>query len=118
MDAHAWIERKGVIIDPYFEQYSTIAQIHKVTTKRNYVPAPLEVQQYYINEFRVNWIEHFRAEIKTPRFNSCIYNCFLEEEQGKKGSKIVVGSMGFGNGKIHWEYGNPDWITIEEFRKL
>lgn len=121
MDAHAWIEHKGVIIDPFFEHYRFIASIHNVTTKRNYVSAPLSVQEYYINEFRTNWNEYFKNVIKTPQFNACIYNCFFTEtkfiEVKEKDYKIVMGSMGFGKDKIHWEYGNPDWKTIEDFKK-
>jgi hypothetical protein len=53
-----------------------------------------------------------------PRYNSCVLNAYVLQK--KYGGRIVFGSQGYvkKSGGIWWEFGNPKWTKVSEFRKF
>jgi len=53
----------------------------------------------------------------TPKFGSCMLNAYKEAK--KNGGRIVFGSQGYvkKSGGVWWEYGNPEWNKVSQFKK-
>ncbi len=52
-----------------------------------------------------------------PRFGSCMLNAYKEAKIN--GGRIVFGSQGYvkKRGGVHWEFGNPEWDKVAQFKK-
>lgn len=119
LDGHFWVERDGIIIDPYFKEYDYIRHIQGCKGKQVYLQAPIHVQVvifylYRIRDEQFNLDDDFVRK-RSPRFANCWINA--RAEQAKNGGKIVFGSMGWEkpNGEIHYEYGGVNWSVKQHF---
>jgi hypothetical protein len=116
IDGHMWLVRNGKIFDPHFTEYDVIAKIRGVSSKKNYAPAPKEIQEEVIE----NWTDFLKnVNLKNWKNEAsfCFYNAFAMKR--KYGGELVFGSMGFGEGKnVWWEYGGEKWDRIEYFLKM
>jgi len=118
VNAHAWVERDGKVIDPWFSEYDLVCQKKNCKNQRKYQAAPADVQKRLkamldeeIKDAKATWI--------APLYGSSYLNAVMEAE--RNGGVVVLGSMGFILARLKkipwWEYGNPKFTTYDDFVK-
>ncbi len=124
IDAHYWyVDKKGKIIDPFFEEYETKQHIRDTIIGPKglvYLPADPEIQKRYMEE-RLK--HHYPQDMSygklgaLPAVNMCSMNSIWELVQDKGQGKIVFGSLGYRrkDGSIWWELGSPRAKKVEDF---
>ena len=112
-DIHFWVEKDGLIVDPYFPEYDVIKQVKNLVGKRIYKPSTdfsiilpaIKEQMFLIKE--LGWTaEKYQTDDYTPSFGLNPVNALNNKHI--LGGKIVVGSMGWkfrNSSQICWEYG-------------
>tara|TARA_Y100000996_G_scaffold228521_1_gene179779 strand:- start:400 stop:933 length:534 start_codon:yes stop_codon:yes gene_type:complete len=112
-DCHFWVEKDGLIVDPYFPEYDVIKQVKNLVGKRIYKPQTdfsiilpqIKEQMFLIKE--LGWTaEKYQTDDYTPSFGLNPVNALNNKHI--HGGKIVVGSMGWklrNSSQICWEYG-------------
>lgn len=116
-DGHYWVERNGLIIDPWFEEYRLIAEIHGCRPERRYLKCPNDVVgRVFLRRFE-NSIEYPVLMGLPPTFGNCLVNALKEID--RNGGQLVFGSLGFPrpDGSVHWEFGGDTWKTVKDFLK-
>ena len=134
IDAHFWVERDGVIIDPYFKTYDQVKKFWDLSNDQVYLEADQSIQKIMIeihtrvlkkqtkkNDFQEALQEHceFCKKFNADKALSdrCWRNVCLEVY--KNGGQIKFGSMGWrrkNSNEVHYEYGGADW-KIKDFIK-
>lgn len=134
IDAHFWVERDGVIIDPYFKEYNYVKKVWGLGNEQVHLEADLPTQNIMIEihkrilkrnvggadfqEAMKNLIDLAKKfQMDTPRANECWNNVLLEVY--KNGGEIKFGSMGWkckNSNKVFYEYGGVDW-KVKDFMK-
>jgi hypothetical protein len=134
IDAHFWVERDGVIIDPYFKTYDKVKNFWNLSNDQVYLEADQSIQKIMIeihtrvlkkhtkkNDFQEALQEHgefcikYEANMNIP--NCCWRNACLEVY--KNGGQIKFGSMGWkreNSNNVFYEFGGVDW-KIKDFIK-
>jgi hypothetical protein len=134
IDAHFWVERDGVIIDPYFQTYDQSKKFWNLSNEQVYLEADQSIQRIMIeihtrvlkkvfikNDLQEALQEHAEFCIKydtdKPQPNRCWRNVCLEVY--KNGGQIKFGSMGWkreNSNDVFYEYGGVNW-KIKDFIK-
>jgi hypothetical protein len=134
IDAHFWVERDGIIIDPYFKEYNYIKTIRGLGDEQVHLEADLPIQNIMIEihkrvlksvmggadfqEAMKNFVDFAKKfQMDTPTADRCWNNVLLEVY--KNGGEIKFGSMGWkykNSNKIFYEYGGVDW-KVKDFMK-
>jgi hypothetical protein len=124
IDAHFWVERDGKIIDPEFSKDDAFIRSFNNTTKeKKYHEAPEIVQKVFCAILTKHMSIFDAKELVdlcktyTPAFAQCHLNAFIEWK--KNGGRLVFGSQGYvkKSGGVWWEYGNPEWTKVSQFKK-
>ena len=122
MDGHYWIERDGVIEDPYFPFYDKVKSIWGLTNEIVYLEAPPMIQAVFLK--RLDATRHALEDVSDtgmrhykPVFQQCPTNAVIAHIL--RGGRIVFGSMGWkrknGDG-VHYEFGGENY-TVKQFLK-
>lgn len=134
IDAHFWVERDGVIIDPYFKSYDRCKEFWNLSDDQVYLEADPSIQKIMLEihtrvlkkKFKKNDLQEALQEHAefAKKFNAdkalpdrCWRNVCLEVY--KNGGQIKFGSMGWrhkNSNDVHYEYGGVDW-KIKDFIK-
>lgn len=133
INGHYWVERDGVIIDPYFPNYDDFKKFHKIKknkkNKRVYVEATNPITKQTALKFLENrLLKPFGDRRKavdlmlmcgyTPEPRCCQFNAVIEAE--RNGGVIKFGSVGMESDdktKTIWIYGNKNYDTLADFAK-
>ena len=122
MDGHYWIERDGVIVDPYFNYYDAVKSIRGLTDEIVYLEAPPVIQTVFIKKLMdtrdiVDYFSQKQLAQYRPKNACCATNTVVEQKL--RGGRIVFGSMGWkrknGDG-VHYEFGGENY-TVKQFLK-
>jgi hypothetical protein len=120
MDGHYWIERNGVIEDPYFSFYDSVKSIWGLTDEIVYLEASPAIQAVFIKKLMdtrdiVDYMSQKQLAQYRPNNACCTTNAVVAQKL--RGGRIVFGSMGWkrknGNG-IHYEFGGENY-TVKQF---
>lgn len=133
INGHYWVERDGVIIDPYFPNYDSFKKFHGIKKNKKNKRVYFECQNPITNQVALKYLEDqilkpFGDKQKTiqllkmcgftPEPRCCGFNAIMESEI--KGGVIKFGSVGMESDdktKTIWIYGNKNYSTLADFAK-
>ena len=118
IDAHCWVVRNHIIIDPWFHEYTIIALIRGTTHERIYKEAPLDTQRS-LEEIFMRWYRITNETlVDVPiQYGECYRNAILEIYL--HGGELRIGSLGFrrADGSVWYEYGSDSYSDVHDFIK-